>query len=96
MENMEKKRVHIFVSGKVQGVFYRATTQRKALELGLAGWVRNLSDGRVELVAEGDSADVEALEKWCQKGPAQAYVVEMDVKSEDPTGEFSDFAILYS
>lgn len=58
----------LWISGKVQGVFFRKSTQARARELGLRGWVRNLADGRVELWAEGEAAALEALERWCEAG----------------------------
>jgi len=72
--------VHFYVTGQVQGVFYRASTCRKAQKLGLAGWVRNLPDGGVELVACGATDDVKALEKWLWKGPSAASVHDVVVE----------------
>ncbi|QJD31006.1 acylphosphatase [Methylococcus geothermalis] len=88
------KRVHVHVAGRVQGVWYRASAARKASELGLTGWVRNLPDGRVELVAEGDVATVEALLAWCRRGPPLARVARLDVREMAATGEFAEFAVL--
>ena len=65
---MGKERVHIFVSGKVQGVFYRKYTEKKAKELGLLGWCKNLSDGRVEIVAEGEREKLDKLAEWAKTG----------------------------
>ena len=65
---------HIIVHGRVHGVYFRASTQTKALELNLTGWVRNLSDGTVEVHAEGDRDSLEQLIQWCQKGPPSAKV----------------------
>lgn len=89
------RRVHIFVSGRVQGVFYRSNTQRKALELGLKGWVRNLRDGRVEIVAEGDEEQLGRLIEWCRRGPPMAKVMGLEVRWESPTGEYDDFEVRY-
>ncbi len=89
------RRIHVFVKGKVQGVFYRASTQDKAKALGLKGWVRNLPDGRVEYVAEGPDEAVEGLLKWSEEGPAYARVTGLEVMEEEPVGEFSDFSIRY-
>ncbi len=86
-------RVHIYVSGRVQGVFYRSNTRRKALELGLTGWVRNLPDGRVEAVVEGEEEQVEKLIQWCRRGPPLAVVTGLEVAREPPTGEFKTFGI---
>jgi acylphosphatase len=76
---MEKK-IHVLISGKVQGVWYRASTQKKALSLGLHGWVRNLKDGRVEMVAQGEEAQLQALLVWCKRGPELARVKNLDVQ----------------
>ncbi len=71
---MESIRVRLRVRGRVQGVFYRASTQQRAAQLGVAGWVRNRSDGSVEIEAEGAPAAVEALVTWCRSGPSGARV----------------------
>ncbi len=91
----EKVRAHVVVSGRVQGVFFRAETQEKAKELGLFGWVKNLSEGRVEAVFEGERAKVEQLVKWAQKGPPGAIVNDLDLSWEEYRGEFSNFEIRY-
>jgi acylphosphatase len=70
---------HIIVHGKVQGVCFRASTQTKALEFNLTGWVRNLSDGTVEVHAEGSRGSIEKLIKWCQKGPPSAKISSCDL-----------------
>lgn len=70
------------ISGRVQGVFYRASAQQQAVKLGLSGWVRNLLDGRVELLACGDQAALEELEKWLQIGPDYAKVSNIEVITE--------------
>lgn len=67
-----------FVSGRVQGVFFRDSTQREATRLGLSGWVRNRVDGRVEVLASGDEADLIALEKWLKIGPQYAKVSDIE------------------
>lgn len=69
--------IHCFVSGRVQGVWYRASTQEQAEALGLTGWARNLSDGRVEVVAYGERAKVMALYDWLRRGPKLAKVVDV-------------------
>lgn len=84
-------RVHIFVSGKVQGVFFRSGARDKALELALTGWVRNLADGRVEAVFEGEEEGIEKIVEWCRKGPAYARVEDVEVIQEQYTGEFKGF-----
>jgi len=80
------QRVHLVVSGRVQGVFYRATCVREAERRGLAGWVRNLPDGRVEAAIEGPEAEVEAMVAWCRQGPPAARVDEMTVQDEPLAG----------
>jgi len=81
------------VSGWVQGVCFRAETQRTASRLGLAGWVRNRSDGSVEVLAEGGKKELEELIAWCWKGPASARVENVEVSWEAPTGEYSSFRV---
>jgi acylphosphatase len=88
-------RAHVLVSGRVQGVAFRGYTRKWALELGLKGWVRNLYDGRVEAVAEGERSKVEALLSRIQTGPSLSRVEDMDVAWEDYQGEFADFRIAW-
>jgi acylphosphatase len=76
----------VVVSGRVQGVFFRATCARRARALGLGGSVRNMPDGSVEAVFEGASADVEAMVAWCRTGPELARVDEVEVHEEPLTG----------
>ncbi len=75
-----------FVSGRVQGVFYRAAAEREAARLGVSGWARNLNDGRVELVAEGEPAAVEAFLRWAWRGSSRSTVTAVDVAEEAPEG----------
>ena len=78
----------------VQGVFFRATTEREANRIGgLTGWARNLRDGRVEIVCEGDHDKVEKLVNWLWKGPEYAQVTDVEVAWEKATGEFLNFDI---
>ncbi len=86
-------RAHVFVSGRVQGVNFRYYTQRKAQELGLTGWVRNLWDGRVEAIFEGDEQAVRRAVDWCHGGPPSAWVEDVEVAYEPPTGEFGGFRV---
>lgn len=83
---MELRRSHVFITGKVQGVGYRFSTQDVAQVFGLAGWVRNLPDGRVEAVFEGDRVAVEQMIAWCRKGPPNAVVEKVAVTDEEPRG----------
>jgi acylphosphatase len=92
----EHVRAHLFVSGRVQGVFYRADCTQEAKRLGVSGWVRNLDDGRVEVVAEGPRAQVERLIEWCRTGSPMAKVESVEANWEEPTGEFEGFRITYS
>ncbi|HEY1378629.1 MAG TPA: acylphosphatase [Gemmataceae bacterium] len=87
------RRVHIVVRGVVQGVGFRMYTRREAARLGLRGSVRNLPTGEVEIVAEGDPAAVERLIAWAGHGPPAAMVEGVDVRAEEPTGEFGGFDI---
>lgn len=89
-----KRRVLITVSGRVQGVFFRAATRREAERLGLTGWVRNLPDGAVELTAEGEAGAVDRLIRWCQSGPTLARVDRCRVEEGAPTAEYSAFTVL--
>ncbi|HUK85901.1 MAG TPA: acylphosphatase [Candidatus Acidoferrum sp.] len=89
---MVKTRAHVFVSGIVQGVFFRQKTKRQAQNLGVMGWVRNLDDGRVEAVFEGEKNAVEALVEYCHHGPSSARVDRIEVDYKKFTGEFNDFA----
>jgi acylphosphatase len=89
-----KCRVHVFVSGMVQGVFFRAATARLAQRLELTGWVRNLDDGRVEAVFEGEKDAVDKVVEFCRHGPNGAFVQDLDVRLEDWKGEFKAFVIV--
>jgi len=86
-------RVHLLVSGRVQGVFFRARTRDRAHALGVAGWVRNLPDGRVEIVAEGPQSAVDALVTWAAEGPPAAQVDDITATWEPPTQKETDFSI---
>jgi len=88
---MFKARVHVFVSGNVQGVFFRQKTKRQAESLDVNGWVRNLPDGRVEAVFEGEEEAVKKLVEYCHYGPSSAKVTGVDVIGESYRGEFSGF-----
>ncbi|MCU4753291.1 acylphosphatase [Halobacteria archaeon AArc-curdl1] len=93
-ETDERIRAHVFVSGNVQGVFYRATTRDTASEHGVDGWVQNLEDGRVEAVFEGEPDSVEAMIEWCHEGSPAANVEDVEVTMEEPTG-LSGFEVRY-
>lgn len=92
---MVMNRVHVFVTGRVQGVFFRAETKSKADSLNLTGWVRNLPDGRVETVFEGEKERVDTMIEWCRQGPPYASVINIEIIEELYTGEFENFRIRY-
>jgi acylphosphatase len=91
---MGQKRIHLVVRGRVQGVYFRASTQREAKRLGLTGWVKNRDDGGVEIVAEGEEDQVKDLLVWSQHGPSTARVEEVDTRWRSYTGEYSEFKIV--
>jgi acylphosphatase len=86
-------RVHAFVSGLVQGVWFRQSAFEKACELGVYGWVRNLPDGRVEFLAEGARTSLDAFVAWARQGPPLARVAEVDTHWEMATGDFHTFRV---
>jgi acylphosphatase len=88
-----KARAHLFVSGRVQGVFFRDHARRWAGSLGLTGWVRNLLDGRVEVLAEGEREKLEDLVDRLREGPPFAQVEDLEIAWEDFRNEFADFRI---
>jgi acylphosphatase len=88
-----KINVHVFVSGRVQGVFFRSETKHRAENYGVKGWVRNLPDGRVEAVFEGEEESVKALVEFCKHGPAGAKVTRVDLAWEEPAGTLEGFKI---
>ena len=94
-DTMTATRAHVHVSGTVQGVYYRANTREQAQERDVAGWVKNLADGRVEAVFEGDESDVEAMVEWCHEGSPAAEVEDVAVEWEEPTGAFDGFEVRY-
>lgn len=93
MSTDERARAHVWISGRVQGVFFRAATQHVARQHGLAGWVRNLPDGRVEAVFEGRRRAVETLVAWCHEGPPAARVEHVEVRWEPPRDEPPGFRV---
>jgi acylphosphatase len=92
---MSKSRAHILIEGKVQGVFFRSETQKHAQLNNLTGWVRNLYDGRVEAVLEGEARAVDKMIAWCHKGPPYAVVKKVEVKKENFKDEFNTFSIIF-
>jgi acylphosphatase len=91
-----KARAHIFVTGRVQGVFFRDHTQKWASSLNLTGWVRNIGSGQVEALAEGDNEKIEELISKLNEGPPLAQVEKVDVNWEEYKGEFKDFRVTFS
>ena len=94
MRNSDMERAHVMVSGQVQGVFYRDSTRQKAEELGLAGWVKNTPEGRVEALFEGPSDRVREMVRWCEEGPQQASVENVDTDFEAAGGDLEGFEVL--
>jgi acylphosphatase len=90
---MATSRAHVFISGRVQGVSFRYYTYHEALRLGLTGWVRNLWDGRVEAVFEGEKAAVNAILDWCKSGPPPATVDSVDVDWEEDGETLTQFDV---
>ena len=92
---MSMKQIHIFVTGRVQGVFFRQSTRVIAIKNNVNGWVRNLDDGKVEIVAQGETNNVDNLADWCKTGPANSRVDEFELKEESITDEFENFEVKY-
>ena len=92
--NAPVKRLHVIIAGRVQGVFFRANTVRQALALGLSGWVKNLPDGRVETIFEGEHGKADEMLAWCKTGNPPARVDNVDCKEEFADGKFNDFKII--
>ena len=92
---MSNSRVRLFVTGKVQGVFFRQSLKVMAKKNNVFGWVKNLKDGRVEAVLEGDEENISRIVEWAYGGPANARVKDVDIRNETFTAEFSKFDVLY-
>ena len=90
---LEKSSVHLKITGRVQGVYYRASMLQEAQKLGLTGWVMNRSDGAVEALAEGSKAKLDELIAWCHRGPDGARVSTVEAKWQGATNSFVGFAI---
>ena len=89
------KRIRVYISGRVQGVFFRAETQRAANGFRLTGWVRNMSDVRVEALFEGKDQNIDKMLEWCRVGPPAARVKDVLMEEETYSGEFNTFSIRY-
>jgi len=90
-----KKQAHLKIFGEVQGVFYRANSQERAEELGLVGWVKNLGDGSVEIVVQGEEEMINEMISWCYEGPTGSAVEDIHVKWEEVMENFNGFEIRY-
>ena len=90
-----KSSVHVIISGRVQGVWFRASNKNKAEQLGITGWVRNTSEGDVEAVFVGDKDILDEMIKWCNQGPAHAKVNNVKVENIRSTNDFETFTIKY-
>jgi acylphosphatase len=93
--SMQKSRVHLIVSGKVQGVWFRESTRLKAEELMIKGWVKNRPEGTVEIVAEGMEPDIKKFVEWCHEGPPRAIVRSLKETAQEFKGEFDSFNIVF-
>ncbi|MBU3941787.1 MAG: acylphosphatase [Nanoarchaeota archaeon] len=89
------KRVHIIISGYVQGVFFRHNTKIKARKLGLKGFVMNVPNGNVEVIAEGNEKEINELIDFCRKGPMLSCVANLKIEYEEFKGEFDDFTVRF-
>jgi acylphosphatase len=94
VQDSDLERAHVKISGQVQGVFFRDSTRQKAEELGLAGWVKNVPDGRVEALVEGPSERVREMLRWCEEGPQRASVENVDIDFENAGGDLAGFEVL--
>ncbi|MGK0444389.1 MAG: acylphosphatase [Bermanella sp.] len=94
IQEQQLQAYHVYVSGKVQGVYYRASAAKKAQSLGLSGWVKNLADGRVELFAQGTSDALEKLINWCQKGPVLAKVSNLECEVAQVDANMAHFVVM--
>jgi acylphosphatase len=92
---LDNIRLRLIIEGRVQGVWFRDSTRGKAMELGVHGWVKNRSDGAVEVLAEGSPEAVEQLAAWCRIGPSRAIVQRFKEIREEWQGEFNSFDIVF-
>ena len=92
---MSHQRVRLFVTGRVQGVFFRQSLKAKSIQNNIFGWVKNLEDGRVECILEGTEENISILVKWANSGPANAIVENVEVHNEKFDNEFTKFDVLY-
>ena len=92
---MENKSVHILVTGKVQGVFFRQATKVIAIKNHVTGWVKNLESGQVEILLEGEDQNVNSIVEWCHNGPANSRVDEIKIEQQKFSGQYSNFEVRY-
>ena len=92
---MVQKRVHIFVNGRVQGVFFRQATRVIAIKNNVNGWVKNLENSQVEILLEGEETDVNLVVDWCRHGPANSRVDKIEINQQIFVGELLNFEVLY-
>jgi acylphosphatase len=92
-ETEGRERAHVYVSGRVQGVFFRDAARQEARRLGLSGWASNLSDGRVEAAFEGESSSVRQMIRWCEEGSPEASVESVETEFEEPRGDSGGFEV---
>ena len=92
---MTNQRVRLFVTGRVQGVFFRQSLKAKSIQNNICGWVKNLPDGRVECLLEGTEENISVLVKWAHTGPANAIVENVEIHNEKFCNEFTKFDVLY-
>jgi acylphosphatase len=92
---MSNQRVRLFVTGRVQGVFFRQSLKAKSIQNNIFGWVKNLEDGRVESILEGTEENIAILIKWAHAGPANAIVENIEIHDEKFDNEFTKFDVLY-
>ena len=90
---MARVQAHLFITGRVQGVYFRACTREEAQKRKLTGWVKNLHDGRVEAVLEGEEEDVQSMISWCHRGPSHAAVTDVAIEIGELREKHPDFGI---
>ncbi|MBI4595878.1 MAG: acylphosphatase [Candidatus Tectomicrobia bacterium] len=90
-----KAQASLLIMGRVQGVFFRANAQQIARKFSIKGWVRNLEDGNLEILAEGEEENLQSFINWCHKGPKGAIVKKVDISWREYDGKFTDFNILF-
>ncbi len=91
----DRKRMHVLIEGRVQGVFFRAHTRDEAVKLGLSGWVRNRPDGTVEVLVEGEKSGVQKMMQWFRQGSPNSVVKKVHATEETPVGDADTFEIHY-